>query len=840
MTITLPTPLRTYQYRPLTVFSLLDTDTDRVLPQLFEMCVKGGRSSRSRTDARDFVGYRHALLRQRARGRASTTTRPAPCSTAGCARAWSTWARSGGARTGEQMLAVAPLTLAAYRAGLPKERDPPPRHRRRRLPAAAADVGRARRPDSAGAARPQLRELVTRTVGRGLGIGPGPTLGAAPGRPGAARHRRAARVPVRRGLRRWATPARSTSAPRDSPLPGVAADLGAMLLAHLRAYGERSARARADVELRGADGARACSPSACAPTPRPGELLRTGERPARPGRRAGAGLAAGALLRLHRRSRVRVRPDVAPLRRARPRPGPAGVPRPHDVRRRGERAAAHPRRDRAPGDAARRRPARRSSPRCASIGGSSPTPRPASTTSSPTRRPRREATEPELEFLRRVQSADSSRARQAARRPGVRQPGARPSATRSTWFWSVGGLEKPYGLLRGDARSRRSWRYAPGDELLTALLLAVFVEPGRDAPAAPRMPLRDVLDALRHRFGILVDRPPAFLDGAEARDGRHRQPARRSPAGCSCSAASTASPTTSPCRSSATPSETPDARPPRPPPTGACPSWSSTDRRPDRGRRCDDHGAGHCVRIDSIRRADAAQLVERARRPAARRRRRRARAGRPARRRRRQARGPRRAGRRAAQPQGAPARADGARRQRLGRQLAGQQLRADRRHRAARDGGRGARRGARGRDLAGRRSARWRASSAATGPSRPGPATSPPSSTDPSWDTVGAALWMVGLVPDLGGPDLVGRLARNAACVRAISRPGAGRGLGRRPADRRELQEGDVRDRLARYLSGPGRRPVRRAGLDRSAGRPDADSHLRRAGRWSNGRHRRA
>ena len=34
MTITLPLPLRTYQYRPLTVFSLLPTDTDRVLPQL--------------------------------------------------------------------------------------------------------------------------------------------------------------------------------------------------------------------------------------------------------------------------------------------------------------------------------------------------------------------------------------------------------------------------------------------------------------------------------------------------------------------------------------------------------------------------------------------------------------------------------------------------------------------------------------------------------------------------------------------------------------------------------------------------------------------------------------
>src|SRR5690606_24028861 len=62
VSIPLPAPLRIYQYRPLTVFSLMDTDTDRVLPQLFEMCVKGGRSSRSRTNPADFDGYRSALL----------------------------------------------------------------------------------------------------------------------------------------------------------------------------------------------------------------------------------------------------------------------------------------------------------------------------------------------------------------------------------------------------------------------------------------------------------------------------------------------------------------------------------------------------------------------------------------------------------------------------------------------------------------------------------------------------------------------------------------------------------------------------------------------------------
>ena len=200
MTITLPLPLRTYQYRPLTVFSLLDTDTDRVLPSLFEMCVKGGRSSRSRTDARDYRRLPPGAARQRRR-RGFDDQRDQALLDG--------WLRScvvdmgavGRARRGEQMLSVAPLTLAAYRAGLPKERT---RHRgiddvvyRLLLDAIASDLPdaglRRVRRGTARARHPHHRPRP--------GHRAGPDLGAAPPRPGQARHRRAARVPVRRGLR---------------------------------------------------------------------------------------------------------------------------------------------------------------------------------------------------------------------------------------------------------------------------------------------------------------------------------------------------------------------------------------------------------------------------------------------------------------------------------------------------------------------------------------------------------------------------------------------------------------------------------------------------------------
>jgi hypothetical protein len=512
MTISLPTPLRTYQYRPLTVFSLLDTDTDRVLPQLFEMCVKGGRSSRSRTDARDYDGYRRALL---ASGTVEGFDDPRDQALI------DGWLRScvvdmgavGRAKTGEQMLAVAPLTLAAYRAGLPKERQ---RHRGiddtvYRLLLEAID--REAPGGGSGGTAAALRELVTRTIGRGLAIGPGPKWEPRLEDPSKLDIGALLAFRFVEGFAMGDAREVDAVAP-DSPLPGVAADLGAMLLSHLRTYGERlpvpalmssfaalMALGLFTFSLRADAAAR--------------ELLRTGEPPAD----LTDGPAPPSPLELYcdftgnlgsesdRLSRRCVERDLDRVRLA--------------FRDRMTFVVVEQALPRIAGEQERREALSRSGRlvQLAMLRGHRRVESYAegriddlladAETSG-------DATEPDVEFLRRVQAADDS---EVDKLLDVIEHVNQAKAVRNAvaWFWSVGGLEKTYGLLRGSVRSRRSWRYAPGDELLTALLLAVFVEPDGVTSRAT-MPLREVLNALAHRFGILIDRPPAFLDGAEARE----------------------------------------------------------------------------------------------------------------------------------------------------------------------------------------------------------------------------------------------------------------------------------------------------------------------------------
>jgi len=89
------------------------------------------------------------------------------------------------------------------------------------------------------------------------------------------------------------------------------------------------------------------------------------------------------------------------------------------------------------------------------------------------------------------------------------------------WYWGVGGMKKPQGILRGTLLSRKSWRYAPTNDVLAMFvqLAATRLSPPRDRDHGEQelqpIRLQEFLQFLEQRFGILVDRPPAPFEGAE-------------------------------------------------------------------------------------------------------------------------------------------------------------------------------------------------------------------------------------------------------------------------------------------------------------------------------------
>ncbi len=90
------------------------------------------------------------------------------------------------------------------------------------------------------------------------------------------------------------------------------------------------------------------------------------------------------------------------------------------------------------------------------------------------------------------------------------------------WYWSVGGLKKPQGVLRGTTLNRRSWRYAPTNDVLAVLVQLAAVRVGQEQVIDAEHPeqvqpirLQDFLRFLEERFGILIDRPPDSFTGSE-------------------------------------------------------------------------------------------------------------------------------------------------------------------------------------------------------------------------------------------------------------------------------------------------------------------------------------
>jgi hypothetical protein len=75
-------------------------------------------------------------------------------------------------------------------------------------------------------------------------------------------------------------------------------------------------------------------------------------------------------------------------------------------------------------------------------------------------------------------------------------------------------------------------------------------------------------------------------------------------------------------------------------------------------------------------------------------------------------------------------------------------------------------------------------------------------SSAPTWQAVGSNLPMVGLIPDLGGPDLIDRLPRNRECVKEIARPARAVASVTDRLSKARLKDSPVRARLADFLSG--------------------------------------
>jgi hypothetical protein len=95
------------------------------------------------------------------------------------------------------------------------------------------------------------------------------------------------------------------------------------------------------------------------------------------------------------------------------------------------------------------------------------------------------------------------------------------------WFYSVSGFNRPYGIMSGNSRgARRVARYTLSNELLSTLVHVALAdhgweEAGRSVPAV-RLPLKQFLNWMEKRYGLLIDRPPASETAAEAVEAAHR------------------------------------------------------------------------------------------------------------------------------------------------------------------------------------------------------------------------------------------------------------------------------------------------------------------------------
>lgn len=498
MTIVLPTAIKTYLYRPLTMFTPIDTDVDRVLPHLFEVCVKAGRPTRIMTDPRNYTGYLDQLVASA--DMVGFDTPDARALLDGWLRACVVdMGTIGKSRSIEQMLSVAPITLAAYRAGVPTNRS-----RHRHIDDVTYQLLRTEVGRHAANADGELRDIIVATMGQGIRIGPAPKW--QPELVDPTRLDISALLEFRflEGFDMGDVRPLQTAAPKlDTPLPAITDRIGAMLLEHLLVYSKKLPTAALMSTFAGLLALNIFALSLrldahgrsllAAPETTPADL------------ELYCDFTGGMDDESDKLSRLCVERDLNQLRLAfRDRMTFLLVDKATErIPDEPDRLAALPADERL-----RRLAELRTHAKVELLAMSQFEEITASNKRDET------LTEDESAFLDRVLRSDRT---ELDKLLDVLDYVNLDKATRNTvgWFASVGGLQKPYGILRGTKRSRQSWRYAPSDELLHILLLTIFVR-NRDGHRQT-MPMRRLLIELHDRFGILIDRPPHFLDGAEAR-----------------------------------------------------------------------------------------------------------------------------------------------------------------------------------------------------------------------------------------------------------------------------------------------------------------------------------
>ncbi|MDL4777723.1 methylation-associated defense system protein MAD7 [Actinomadura xylanilytica] len=504
MTIVIPKQLRSLEFTELTLVELNDVDVDRLLPHLWELVIKQGRMSSAPKDADDYGRYLAALA---ASGRLDGFDDEQGM------KVLDGWLRSsivrigakGRARSGTQMDYIQPLTIASYRAGLPKTR----RHRHAHTLIYHLLIEQLRQ-RGVEAPEQNLGNKLRKAVGAGVNIGPtGQWVPEYDGRTD---------IDINALLSLYFleefTPLGARTAPqgfRSSVVPGATRGLADDLLDYLIAYGGRLTpsafvdRFAALISLRLFQ-----LPLRVARAAR--HVLNTGEKSEDMRDDVDApnplelycdftrvrGAASDELARQCVLRDLEIMSGFMPnrlllrsLREAMP-----------ALRKRGEEIKNLPMPDGLVAMIGLREDPLISAYAIIKM-------------QAIEEETREHGTDEDLEFIASVMDSDE---------PSIEQlttllvEGLSGTALKNQvrWFSSTGGIMKPHGLITGSMNSRRSWRYAPSDDLMYALLLVCFTA-AQGSRLRSRMPIAQLLKTLHDRFGILIDRPPAAFDSVDNR-----------------------------------------------------------------------------------------------------------------------------------------------------------------------------------------------------------------------------------------------------------------------------------------------------------------------------------